>query len=457
MRPPRRRRDPVGAGKSMMQPETSLEIGQIEASGGTLVAEVDLRDPLPELPQREGDRVYSGAWVLVRLYTQPIGVVRFPYSNRSARSLLAEAIDRDLGKLDVLREAVGPASVREHLLSRPGIPHTTRTIGYLREQEDALRDGPSVSVVVCTRNRPELLASCLRSLQGQRYPRFEIIVVDNSTGAPEVEALTRELSDSAPIQYVVEPRMGLSRARNRGTASATGDIVAFLDDDATADECWIVELARPYLSDDGVASVNGLILPAELRTPSQEWLSRYGGHSKGRGFLQEVFDAADRRGQSPLYPLPPFGAGGNMSFRRAVLHDLRGFDEALGAGTPAGGAEETFQFTRLLLQGHRIVYRPSALVWHRDHETMEEIRQQLRALGTSITAYYTALLVSQPSLVLPLARLLPRGIRELRSGPRSVRKTTVDGDYPRTLLRAHRRGMIAGPAAYVRGRRARWR
>ena len=78
-----------------------------------------------------------------------------------------------------------------------------------------------------------------------------------------------------------------------------------------------------------VGCVTGIVLPARLDTEAQEIFEKLGGHSKGRAFETEVFS---RRGpQSPLYPLPPFGAGANMAFRREVLTAIGGFDVALGA------------------------------------------------------------------------------------------------------------------------------
>src|SRR5882757_7956317 len=86
-----------------------------------------------------------------------------------------------------------------------------------------------------------------------------------------------------------------------------------------------------------------MIVPARLDTQVQEWFELYGGHSKGRGFSPAVFS---RHGpQSPLFPLPPFGAGGNMAFRREALTRIGGFDVAMGAGTPARASEDTLALT----------------------------------------------------------------------------------------------------------------
>ena len=113
-----------------------------------------------------------------------------------------------------------------------------------------------------------------------------------------------------------------------------------------------------------------MILPARLDTQIQEWFEFSGGHSKGRGFSSAVFSRQDP--QSPLFPLPPFGAGGNMAFRREALARIGGFDVAMGAGTPARASEDTLALTLVLLAGDRIAYEPAALVRH-DHYAEPEV------------------------------------------------------------------------------------
>ena len=93
-----------------------------------------------------------------------------------------------------------------------------------------------MSIVVSTRDHPEYLARCLRSLLTLHYPDYEVIVVDN---APSTTA-TAELIQStygheARIHYVCENRPGLSLARNCGIKAARGEILAFTDDDVVVD------------------------------------------------------------------------------------------------------------------------------------------------------------------------------------------------------------------------------
>ncbi|MGH9520247.1 MAG: glycosyltransferase family 2 protein, partial [Terriglobales bacterium] len=113
----------------------------------------------------------------------------------------------------------------------------------------------SVTVCVCTLNRPQQLRQCLQGLVRMAPAADEILVVDNSAGDPVTERLAREHG----ARYVVEPRLGLSRARNSAVAESTSDVVAFLDDDAVPDEKWLESLLQPFASPQ-VSTVTGRIV-----------------------------------------------------------------------------------------------------------------------------------------------------------------------------------------------------
>src|SRR5262249_51152409 len=106
---------------------------------------------------------------------------------------------------------------------------------FLRRRAEVLAEAPFITVVVCTRDRPEQLPGCLRWLEGQQYPRFEVVVVDNAPGGDAVPSVVAAWQGAMPCRYVAEPRGGLSWARNAGTAAAAGEIIAFLDDDEEPD------------------------------------------------------------------------------------------------------------------------------------------------------------------------------------------------------------------------------
>lgn len=195
---------------------------------------------------------------------------------------------------------------------------------------------PRVSVIVATRERPELLTACLHTLLWQTYPDIELIVVDNAPTTARTASVVRG-GCAGLVRYVREPRPGLAVAHNRGIAAATGELLAFTDDDVLADPGWVASLVAGFARADRPACVTGLILPAELRTPAQLMLHHHGGYAKG---FEPVVYGADAPPDDPLFPFTAgrFGSGANMAFRADVLRDMGGFDPATGVGTPRAAA-----------------------------------------------------------------------------------------------------------------------
>lgn len=386
--------------------------------------------------------------VLVRLATEPLGYLELRVPDAGLGSaVLGRQIFGHFGAQinDRLIAAGLPASGE---LAAEGLGVDPTSMPHVQSRRELLQDAPLFSVVISTRDRASQLAGCLTTLAGQAYPDFEVVVVDNAPTTDEVMTVVRDAPGHC--RYVREDRPGLSWARNAGIRAARGDLVAFLDDDEAADPHWLAELLRGFSRGDDIGCVSGMILPAVLDTQAQEWFEQFGGHSKGRGFAPAVFSA--RLGQSPLYPLPPFGAGGNMAFRRETLRAIGGFDVALGAGTPACGAEDTYAFSRVLLAGYRMAYQPSAFVRHHHYADLGGLRRQLRGYGTGLTAYYLALLRRDPAVLRKLLALVPTAVRDLR-GSDSLTTASMR-DFPASLRREQRLGMLSGPIAYVRSTRA---
>jgi glycosyltransferase involved in cell wall biosynthesis len=304
-----------------------------------------------------------------------------------------------------------------------------------------------VTVVVCTRDRDVELRRCLASLQGQSYPATEILVLDNASTTPRAAEVAAQVKGPHPVRYAFEATPGLSAARNTALSLATGDIVAWIDDDEVADEHWVTEIVAAFSANAAAVAVSGLVLPGELRTAPQLWFETYGGLSKGRGITPGVFHIDDDDVE-PLFPLPAFGAGANMAFRREVLQRY-GFDTALGAGTASRGGEDILVFTQLLLDRHTVVYAPAATTRHFHRDDHEGLTKQFYGYGTGLTAFYVALVRDRPLQGLRLLRLVPRAWATLR-GTDGVRLAGVGDDFPADLLAVHRRGILAGPMLYLR-------
>ena len=403
--------------------------------------EVELSEPLPAVGY---DGQHGRAWVLARLHDEPVGACIIQLDERGLTpGQLGALLWPELSE-PVTRRFAQAGLPRPTTLTGSGLASDRAAWPFLLQRREVLAAAPFISVVVCTRDRVPELESCLRHLDRQDYPTFEVVVVDNAPTSDAIRVLVQARQSRINYRYAVEPRGGLSWARNAGIAAASGEIVAFLDDDEEPDPYWLAGLATGFVRGDDIGCVTGIIVPARLDTQVEWWFEAAGGHSKGRGFTSAIFS---RHGpQSPLYPLPPFGAGGNMAFRREALARIGGFDIALGTGTPARAAEDTLALTLVLLAGYRIAYEPAALMRHYHYQDIDSLGRQMHGYGVGLTAYYAALLRHRPGVFPALMRLLPAAVGYMRGGKDTG---TVPQVLAAELKRQQRRGMLTGPVAYA--------
>jgi glycosyltransferase involved in cell wall biosynthesis len=415
------------------------------------ILEQDLADGLVAIAGVDaGGTPWTAALVLLRVFTEPIGVLKLPITlDGISVEELALAIPPGLAEQIRIRMSASGLPWTGHVptdgLRPEGIPP------FLEGRERALANAPSITVAVCTRDRPEGLSRVLASLRRQQYPSLRVLVVDNAPSDERSRLVAAEHASALDLSYVVEPRPGLSRARNRSIDVSDGEIIVWIDDDEECDPWWAAELARGFAENPDADAVTGMILPAEIETPAQLWFEQYGGHSKGRDFTPTVFSRRMPSGQSPLYPLPPFGTGGSMAFRREAIERIGRFDCALGAGTPTLAGEDTAAFSTLLFLGGIVVWQPTALVSHWHRRDLDALRKLFHGYGRGLGAFYTSMLVRRPGSLPGLVRLIPRAFRDLTS-PYGLRLRGLEADFPTELLKLHRTGLLQGPAMYARAR-----
>ncbi|WP_311029357.1 glycosyltransferase family 2 protein [Mesorhizobium koreense] len=230
-----------------------------------------------------------------------------------------------------------------------------------------------ISVVICTRDRGEALAECLRSVTTQRSAPGEIVVVDNSS-----EGSAKPICGRFPgVRHVREPRPGLSIARNTGIRMSRGDVIAFTDDDVELHPGWIVEIGRAF-ADQSIDALTGLVLPARLDTQAQR-MFQFDKGGFGSTFIPLRFDnrffAETRPHGAHVWKM---GAGANMAFRRNLFERIGLFDERLGAGA-AGCSEDSELWYRMLANGGVCLYEPRAVVFHHHRRDLAGLRRQIRS------------------------------------------------------------------------------
>jgi GT2 family glycosyltransferase len=413
------------------------------------VLEIELEQPLPFISAFSGERrddsmcPYTRVLCLVRLHTQPLGLVEFPLGEQGAEA--QEYLPYIWANLSTeinehLRQDNLPAIAS---LDDARLPSTDTPL-CVQERQQFLEHAPFTSVIIPTHNRPDRIQTCLSYLLKQDYPSFEIVVVDNaSSDNATVKLIAEKYADEPRVRYVRENRPGSAYARNTGMLAAKGKYLAFADDDVAIDTHWLTELMMAFRGGDDVACTTGLILPLELETEAQFWLEEYGGF--GKGFTQQVYDLQQNRpANRPLYPYTAgsFGSGASMAFRAEYLRSARGFDGVLEHGA------DIEAFFQVIIRGYKLVYVPSAIVYHPHHKAYEKLRNQLHIYGQGLTGFLTKAIVTRPMLLLDLISKVPYGFFFVLS-PGSPKNTKKQANYPQELTRVELKGMAIGPFTYL--------
>lgn len=245
-----------------------------------------------------------------------------------------------------------------------------------------------MTAAICTRARPEQLARALESLCAQRVPAAEILVIDN---APLDDAAERAVARACPAaRYVVEPIPGLDFARNRALAEATGDIVAFLDDDAVASPGWVGAIRAAFENAPSLGVCTGRVEALAVRTAGQRLFEANGGYGRGDRRIRLPADARRRLRGLPA-PLIAWavsvGNGASLAVRRDYARQLGGFDEALDLGDVLPGGGDLDMIWRMLQAGHEVVYEPDALAWHEHRQSVSDAVEQIAGHQRALLAF----------------------------------------------------------------------
>ena len=403
------------------------------------VYDIELSCPLKDLSGLDG---YTKLHILLRWQDVPLGYLHLPIQNdRCSASTLHAAINRT-HKNKILR-----ARLRRRL-DQPVDPNPSLEKPCISPDPfvDNSANEPLVTVVVCTRDRTQQLKNCLCSLSKLTYGNIEVLIVDN---APATDKTKRLVQASFPeFRYVIEPRPGLDWARNCAIEQASGEIIAYTDDDVVVDPLWVKALVNVFQDDSSVMAVTGLVMAYELETPAQIYFERSGGF--GRGFKRQWFTLCN--GQTFHIGAGRFGTGANMAYRRRVFEQIGGFDPALDVGTVTNGGGDLEMFFRVLEQGHSLVYEPAALVWHKHRVTFEELRIQLKNNGIGLYSYFVRSARTYPHRRWLIIRFglwwfWKWNVRRL------VKSFIVKPPIPRALIFAELCGSLSGLGRYSKAKR----
>src|SRR6266702_1226333 len=217
---------------------------------------------------------------------------------------------------------------------------------------------PRVSVVVCTYNGARTIRDCLKGLGRLEYPDYEVIVVDDGS-TDRTAAIAREYD----CRLISTENRGLAHARNVGLAAATGEIVAYLDDDASPDPRWLTYLAATFLSTSH-AAVGGPNIAPTGDGPIAECVARSPG-----GPVHVLLTDRDAE------HIP----GCNMAFRKACLAAIDGFDPRFRVA-----GDDVDVCWRLQARGWTLGFSPAAMVWHHRRNSIRAYWKQQIGYGRAV-------------------------------------------------------------------------
>jgi GT2 family glycosyltransferase len=214
---------------------------------------------------------------------------------------------------------------------------------------------PAVSVIVCSRNGARTMGECCEGLRKLDYPNFEVVVVDDGSTDG-----TADIAREYGFRVISTPNRGLSNARNTGLETATGEIVAYIDDDAYPDPHWLSYLAYTFTT-TAYAAVGGPNIAPPGDGPIADCIASAPG-----GPVHVL--VSDREAEH----IP----GCNMAFRKVDLQAIGGFDPQFRVA-----GDDVDVCWRLTQSGRTLGFCAAAMVWHHRRGSVRTYWKQQRGYG----------------------------------------------------------------------------
>ena len=217
-----------------------------------------------------------------------------------------------------------------------------------------------LSVILCTYNRDKYIYNVLKSIAENSYERskYEIVLVNNNSTDNTEEECLRFQADYPDISfhYCIERQQGLSHARNCGIRQSLGDLLVYVDDDATVNKDYLQTYADFFDGNPNAVAAGGPILPVyETQEPS--WMSHY-----TRALITGKLYMGDKEKE---FSHNSFPGGGNACYRKTVFDQVGLFNVELGRkGNSLIGAEEKDLFDKMTTLGMKFYYLPTAILYH---------------------------------------------------------------------------------------------
>ncbi len=258
-----------------------------------------------------------------------------------------------------------------------------------------------ISVILCTYNRDKYIYNVLKSVADNDYPRdqYEIVLVNNNSTDTTESECQRFMTDYPDIRflYCVEKSQGLSYARNSGIRNAQGDLLVYVDDDATVNKEYLGTYARFFAEHPDAVAAGGPILPV-YETEEPSWMTHY-----TRQLITGRLYLGDHQRE---FPRGAFPGGGNACYRKRVFDTIGLFNVELGRkGNSLIGAEEKDLFDKMTTRDMHFYYLPTAILYHiiPPHKLTQDYFDRL-TYGIGVSERYRTLQISRKKYLNRLAK-----------------------------------------------------
>ena len=218
-----------------------------------------------------------------------------------------------------------------------------------------------ISVIICTYNRERYIYNVLKSLAlgTLEHSAYEIILVDNNctdNTRKEVDHFCN-VFPQVSLRYFVETNQGLSHARNRGIKESKGDLLVYVDDDATVNPEYLKTYADWFESHPETDAAGGPIIPHYETGSEPKWMTYF-----IKRLLTGYLYFGDK---AKPFPGDNYPGGGNAAYRSRVFEKVGLYNVELGRnGDSLGGGEEKDIFDKMKREGMQFVYLPDAILYH---------------------------------------------------------------------------------------------
>jgi GT2 family glycosyltransferase len=244
------------------------------------------------------------------------------------------------------------------------------------------RAHPEISVIVCTRNHAGGIVNAVHSILASHYPRFELLLVDESDDNATADALAPLRQNNPRLRYLRLGEQGKARALNHALHHARGQYLALTDDDCEMAPDCLSAMVAAFEADPSVAIIFGDVAPSRP-AGAHEHIPKYRFYE-----THAIRSPADflkiriRRGGAWLN----FGIGANMAVRAAALRAIGGWDPCIGPGEKFGSGDDHDVAFRLLLAGHGVQFSPSPRVVHYGMRLRSDLGRYTRRIGRGFGA-----------------------------------------------------------------------